>query len=160
MPRSPRRSPAADRRAGRAGPAPGRRPKCRRAGLQDRADRRVRQTIAPARATYRARCATWRGYRRGRRYRRQRTQSRPAAARLPRCRSAAPRAAVRAAASRRQSPCSRSHRATSRAVRRPVSASVRGWRGSRDRSPWWCRRLRATAATAAGAFQLAYGRYR
>jgi hypothetical protein len=39
-------------------------------------------------------------------------------------------------------------------------ASVRDWRGWRDRSPSWCRRPRARAATAAGVFRPACGRYR
>ena len=60
----------------------------------------------------------------------------------------------------RRSRCSRWRRAASRAARRTASASVRDWRGWRDRSPWWCRRPRATAATAAGAFRPGCGRYR
>ena len=83
-----------------------------------------------------------------------------AAARSRRCRSAAPPAVAPAAAIRPRSRCSRWRRAASRAVRRRASASVRDWRGWRDRSPWWCRRLRATAATAAGVCRPGCGRYR
>ena len=73
---------------------------------------------------------------------------------------AAPRAAAPAAAIRPRSPCSRSRRAAIRAVRRIACASIRDWRGWRDRSPWWCRRPRGSAATAAGVFRPACGRYR